>query len=403
MCYGQLNRRIGWTLLVAGFAWAIWLDPWSLSERDPSALVGSPRMAARHAQAVVLGMGFLQLMVGEVLATGAFIAPVRRASAWLTGAGAAVYALGYVLTSRWPVSAWLVPAGAMMNLAGFILLTWSETGTQGRQELRVVLPIICFGMLLDLVMGLFASNPNVFLPVYIGPEDGVRLRMLRLARAAIISLSLLTLYYEGLAAQGDPRSRAIRWGRIGMFSGTVGMPTILAAASFTSVRIKLFLGLPADAIFAGTIVGLWLASRYARPLEVWGWLLIVPSLAAGLLMGMYAFDGPLPAPTFLRAYNAFPRRLARLVHAYSVVLGLVSVGVARELDRRSRPGWAGRIGSPLLMAGSAAMPIGIVLHGGMGLPPGVLGVGPALVVVAILLCIVSLQAPTQHDQSERRV
>ena len=62
---GRWNRLIGWTLLVAGFAWAAWLDPWSLSERNPALITGGARMVARHGQVVVLTMAFLQLLVAD--------------------------------------------------------------------------------------------------------------------------------------------------------------------------------------------------------------------------------------------------------------------------------------------------------------------------------------------------
>src|SRR5438270_12934909 len=64
---GVWNERLGWLLLLAGLCTAVGLDPWSLSERDPAALPGSVRMAVRHAQAVVLAMGFLQIAVALLL------------------------------------------------------------------------------------------------------------------------------------------------------------------------------------------------------------------------------------------------------------------------------------------------------------------------------------------------
>jgi hypothetical protein len=389
--YGCLNRRVGWTLLVAGFAWAIWLDPWSLSERDPASLVGSPRMAARHAQAVLIGMGFLQLMVSRILAMRNFTAPVRRVSGWLTGTGAVLYALGYIVTARCQASIWLVPAGALINFTGFMVLAWANLGPQGRPDLRLVLPIVSLGMLLDCLMGLFIASPQVFLPLYIGPEDGIRLRMLRLARAAVIALSLLTLLYEGMAARGRTQSRAVHWGRIALLLGTIGMPLILTAAAFISVHIKFLLGVPADAIFAGTLVGAWLAGRHASPLELWGWVLMAASLAVGLVMGLYAFDGPWAPPAFLGAYNDFGRRLARLAHAYAIVLGLLCILVARELDAVPQSSRPERMGRPLLVAGAAAILGGLWLHGGLEIPASVLSVGPALVVAAMLLCVGSLE------------
>jgi hypothetical protein len=342
-------------------------------------------------------MGLLQLMVGKILATGAFSAPVRRTSAWLTGSGSLVYTFGYALALQWPISIWLAPAGALLNLAAFILLTWAEFGARENQELSVLLAVLCLGMLLDLTMGLFAANPKVFFPAYIGPEDGVRLRMLRLARAAVIALSLLTLLYEGVASRADAQRWAVRWGRIGMFLGTILMPMILIAASLTSVPLKFLLAIPANAVFAGTLVGLWLATRHACRLELWGWLLIAPSLAVGLAMGMYAFGGPLPSPAFLGAYNDIGRRLVRLGHAYLIILGLLSILVSRELDRLYHLGWLERIGRPLLVVGGATTVVSILLYGVMDLQIRALSVGPALVVIATVLCIGPVEAKAWRD------
>src|SRR5258708_3898756 len=92
----EWNGLIGRLLLVTAFAWAAWLDPWSLSECDPTALPESAQMAARQAQAVVVGMAFLQFIVAGALASGAW-RHERRAVSLLTGAGALLYAVGYSL------------------------------------------------------------------------------------------------------------------------------------------------------------------------------------------------------------------------------------------------------------------------------------------------------------------
>src|SRR5688500_10753468 len=114
------NQKIGWTLIILGFAAAIWLDPWSLSERDASVLAGSTRMAVRHAQAVLLSMELLQLAVSRVLAAPVIGGRTGRAAAWLTAVGAVVYALGFGLLIPWPALAWLVPIGALLNFAGLV-------------------------------------------------------------------------------------------------------------------------------------------------------------------------------------------------------------------------------------------------------------------------------------------
>src|SRR5262249_41950635 len=133
------------------------LDPWSLGERDPAALPGSPRMAARHAQAVVLGMAFLQFVVAEILAAAALTDRVRRAVVLLSGSGALVYAAGYGLVAASPHFAWLAVAGAALNLVAFALLA-ASIGRTAPVALRVVPLIFCFGMLLDVGMALFAVD-----------------------------------------------------------------------------------------------------------------------------------------------------------------------------------------------------------------------------------------------------
>jgi hypothetical protein len=84
-----LNRWLGWSLLVAGFVCAAWLDPWSLAERDPAALAGTPVPHVRHAQAVILAMAFAQLLVARLSASPALATRKGRAAALLTACGAA--------------------------------------------------------------------------------------------------------------------------------------------------------------------------------------------------------------------------------------------------------------------------------------------------------------------------
>ena len=202
-----------------------------------------------------------------------------------------------------------------------------------RDLLRLILPVICFGILLEAVMGLFKFNPQIFLPTYIGPEDGLRLRMLRLAGVAAIALPLLTLFFQGLSARADPDSRAVRWGGIGMLYGTIGMPAVLAAAGFTRIELRALLPVPADAILFGTLCGLWLSRQHAHPLETWGWFLIALSMGAGLLMGLYAFEAPLLPPNLVGGYNDYPRRLIRLAHVYCILLGFSAIFFSRVLEK----------------------------------------------------------------------
>lgn len=382
---GGWNDRIGRDLLLAGFLWAAWLDPWSLSEPDPAALPGSARMAARQAQAVVVGMAFLQLIVAGALRLGHGGPRGRRAVAWLTGLGALLYAAGYALVAVWPPGVYVIPAGALLNFVGFAVLLGQVGGSAG--VWRVVLPVVCLGMLLDAVMGLFVADLGWFLPAYLGPEDGVRLRMLRLARAAAVALPAVALLYEGLAARVDPDRPLAHRGRALLWVGVATMSATLAVAAFTSVRVKFLLPLPALTTFAGTCAGVLLAYHHARPLEVWGWLLVACSMGTGLLIGLYAFDGPLPAPAVFEGYNDFARRLTRLGHAYCIVLGLLSIFLAREPDTPPPDPRFRRAGVALLVAGSVLTLFVLSLVAASVLSTSWLAAGPGLVTAALVLCL----------------
>ncbi len=376
------NERLGWVLLLAGWAWAAGLDPWSLAEHDPAALAGSARLTARHAQAVVLGMGFLQLAVALLLASPGLADPGRRLASPLTAAGTLVYAAGYLsLTTPWH-EPWLIPLGAALNLLGFASLAGGMFRPGGGAARRVVVLVFCLGMAIDVAAGLFAAAPGL-MPASLGPEDGVRQRMLRLARVAATALSLLVLLFReraeraGSTAATSPAACWARRGQVALLLGCAGMPSILVAAAFLDLRIKYLLPVPALSATFGVLVALYLAWRAGRPLEQWGWLLIVLSLNVGLLVGMYAFDGPLPAPPTQIVYNGFERRLTRLAHAYSIVLGLLAVLSARAAT--------GPLGARLLVTASCLVLLGVALEAAWPQAPWLLAGGPVAVVVALAI------------------
>ena len=226
---GGLNRLLGWTTLLIGLGLSAALDPWLF---DASPVVddqNSLRPAVRHVQGVVIAMAFLQLAMAHLLATPAFNRSVRQVAAVLTSFGAASYIAGYMLGLWWPKCHWLVLVGSLVNLSGFAyLLQVGATGVYARQ-IGMILPVACFGMLLDFVAGLLPVLPESFVLEHLGADDGVRLRMLRLARVAAIALPVLTLLYYGVA--GDPeldRTKA-RLGGKSLATGAVGMPLILVS------------------------------------------------------------------------------------------------------------------------------------------------------------------------------
>jgi hypothetical protein len=373
--FSMWNERLGWLLLIVGLSAAVGLDPWSLSERDPAVLPGSARMAARHAQAVVLAMGFLQLAVARLLGELTHAERLRRIAGPVLAVGTLVYSAGYVGLTLWPGHAWPIPIGAALNLSGFAVLGWAACRSSVAAEVRVALAIFLFGMAIDVASGLYAVDAERFLPAYIGPEVGVRQRMLRLARVAATALSVLTLLFRDLC----PKSALGGWGRLAMMVGTLGMPTVLTAACFVWLDLKYLLPLPALAMTGGTLLGLLWARRTASALEQWGWLLIVLSMSVGLVIGLYAFDGPLPTPAFVGPYNQFVRRLIRLGHAYAIMLGLLAILLARH--------GAGRRAVSLFLAGTCVTLPAIGLLAFLELPTVILAPGPGLIVLALLVGI----------------
>lgn len=372
------NERLGWLLIIVGFVAAVGLDPWSLSERDPSAVPGSARMAVRHAQAVVLAMGFLQLAVALVPRELSRTPRLRNVAGLVLGVGTLVYTAGYIGLALRTADDWLIPVGAAINLLGFLLLGCAAWGNAITVELGIVVAVFLLGMAIDLISGLYVLDDRNLRLFDLGPEDGVRQRMLRLARVAATALSLLILLSRARIA-GGTAPPWLRWSRLGLIIGTVGMPAILTAACFLHRDLKYLLPIPALALTGGVLGVLLRTYRTAPRLEQWGWLLIVLSMSVGLLIGLYAFDGPFPTPAFVGPYNGYARRLTRLGHAYVIVFGLLAILLARQ--------GAGRMAARLLVAGTWVTILSLVLIAFRGPPTAILALGPAIVVLAMLVGI----------------
>lgn len=399
---GRMNRVVGWTLILAGMVLAAVLDPWFFNPQSGVEYASSIRPAVRHIQGVVLGMSLLQLGLAYLLATPAFDRRVRQTVATWTSLGATIYTAGYVLGLAWPSCYWLVPAGSLLNFTGFAYLVWAQSVGDQAVWINRIVPIVCFGMLLDFAAGLFVVLPGDFVLEHFGAADGVRLRMMRLARVAAIALSVLTLLYFSGLGRSTTHRKAADWGGLALACGAIGMPLILAAACFTSLHWKYLLALPATATVVGVYSAFISSLRRATPLECWGWGLIATSTSAGMLMGLYAFDGPLATPEFLGGYNETPRRLSWLAHSYCIVLGIMAIFLARELHTKRGSGWLQNVGIFFFAAGGAVT-VG-VLASQIFAPSATkfLSLGPAVVVIGAAACLVSIHLlpNSRADKSE---
>ncbi len=151
--------------------------------------------------------------------------------------------------------------------------------------------------------------------------------------------------------------------------------------------MKYLLTLPSTAVLTGVFIGLLFGLRHASPLERWGWSLIAASTSVGMLMGMYAFDGPLWTPQFLGEYNEIPRRLSRLAHSYSIVFGVLAIFLARELNERSESDWLANFGVRLYITGSAVAIGVMVVQIFAPFSPGSFSIGPAVALAGAVVCL----------------
>ncbi len=378
---GELNLWLGYVLLVVGFGVGGWLDPWSLGEREAERLYATGRMHARHGQAVVLAAAFFQLGLGVILAEARTRSPIAGWGAVLSVGGSGLYAIGWTLGIISPAALWLAPGGATVNLLALMLLSFGVGQRQVGKLSLAVLAVFALGMTMNLAMALFAADPHRFLPAYLGDIDGVRLRMLRLARAAVIALPVLALLLRRFGNRTRNDRGMIVWGERFLIAGAVGMPLLLVLAATVDLRAKLLLGIPANLVLAGVVIGLIVAVRERAWAAAVGWCLIAFSMTAGMLMGMYAFDGPFAVPPIIGQYNSFARRLTRLAHSYWIVQGMTAIfiemGAAswRYDLRRPRCGWLSVV---LLLLGIAATSATVLLASSVPQAVRFLGVGASL-------------------------
>ena len=97
----------------------------------------------------------------------------------------------------------------------------------------------------------------------------------------------------------------------------------------------------------------------------WGWMAF--GIFAGLIMGMWSFDGPAPTPAILGNYDSCARRLIRLGHVAFIMLPLISMSYAAQITGTSLSPenkvlavqlcWTGMVGVPVTcMTGAIVRP-----------------------------------------------
>ena len=382
----RIASRTGWLLLAAGLGFAAWLDPATVAAAPTERL-----HALRELLGVLLLAGLQLLLVGELTAraspegSSALSILLRRdrtaavgLSHGVVGATVAWVVARVFVGTHLAHPAVAAPAAALQAGALALLLPGLRSRSGGVGGLLAALGI---GAGMDLVTSLLLIDGSSlgWAPV---AWDALPLRMLRLARVASIALAALG-WGQFRNADTLPGIGPPRWARFLAVQAAWAMPVALILSAVISPDLKYLLPLPAYAALIPAVAAALRDLRLRRLRSGAGWALAAGSMAVGLALGGWSFDGPLPAPPGFESYTASARQAVRLGHADAVLFGLLL------LYSRSG-GW--------LPAGAAWTAFGWVAAS-LGLAaPALMAVGPAAGAVG---CLIEIGAPGPRDTESR--
>jgi hypothetical protein len=159
------------------------------------------------------------------------------------------------------------------------------------------------------------------------------MRLFRLAQVAAVALPLLAVFLSNLAARFGDETGKVDRARRAMAFGAAAMPLVLTTAAFTRIELRMLLPLPALAVVYAAVSASLLAQHGAPRPEVWGWRLVAAGSAAGLIMGLYAFDAPLLG-NFAGPYDALARAAIRAAHEAAIVAGMTAISLSQVFSRK---------------------------------------------------------------------
>jgi hypothetical protein len=144
-------------------------------------------------------------------------------------------------------------------------------------------------------------------------------RFLRLGATAAMTLPLLAALYWARAF--DDRARSTRIAKFLLATGVVAMPLVLTLSAFVDPRLKYALGPASDCFTLALLIACFQSWKAKERVALVGFSTILGSMLLGKLMGAYAFDGPLAAPSMLTDYADTWRVSLRNFHIDLMVLG----------------------------------------------------------------------------------
>lgn len=102
-------------------------------------------------------------------------------------------------------------------------------------------------------------------------------------------------------------------------------------------------------------------SRPAHRNRLVGWSLFLAGIIGGMLLGLWAFEGPMAAPDRFADYGGLPRRLLRLGHIAAMALGLTNIFFGIELPNLSLSPPVKTLASTCMITGATLMPVILTL------------------------------------------
>jgi hypothetical protein len=115
------------------------------------------------------------------------------------------------------------------------------------------------------------------------------------------------------------------------------------------------------------------------------WWMIGIGMAAGAVLGLWSFGGPIAPPPGFRAFDDLPRRLTRLGHIAAIALPALNLLYVPWMRRARWRDPVRRAGCRLLLVGTVGLPSLLVLAAFWGPARYALPVPVTALIVAILL------------------
>ena len=131
------------------------------------------------------------------------------------------------------------------------------------------------------------------------------------------------------------------------------------------------------------------------------WWMIGGSMAAGAVLGLWSFGGPVPAPVGFVAYDDLPRRLARLGHIAGIALPMLNLLYVPWMARARWSAATRRAGCRLLLFGTVALPSLLLLAAFWGAGRWLLPIPVAALTVAI--CLLAAGVPGDRLTSKEDI